>query len=245
MVLKYVHNSMTILPQKVNSPPPEYRLTWVTHLLTNGMWPQWCQTTSKVRWEKAIQSPRGSLPFGTQDFRTLSQQHIRSLATQKPPFWRDHGKDYMEIERDVWTSPAVCPPSPGVRHVSDWHFRWFQLPRLLSHCIWAQVDTDELSLLSPAPTAGKWQNTCCCCFKPPSFGEVCYTALDNSNICSRLHLISDGFVFQCKISDFIVQIFPQHCRCCPLIIDISFHNILLQGRRKAKEIKAFRNLTGN
>lgn len=41
MVLKYVHNSMTILPQKVNSPSPEYRLTWVTHLLTNGMWPQW------------------------------------------------------------------------------------------------------------------------------------------------------------------------------------------------------------
>lgn len=27
MVLKYVHNSMTILPQKANSPPPEYRLT--------------------------------------------------------------------------------------------------------------------------------------------------------------------------------------------------------------------------
>ena len=113
MVLKYVHNSMTILPQKANSPPPEYRLTWVTHLLTNGMWPQWCQTTSKVRWEKVIQSPRGSLPFGTQDFRTLSQQHIRSPATQRPPFWRDHGKDYMEIERDVWTAPAVCPPAQG------------------------------------------------------------------------------------------------------------------------------------
>lgn len=125
MVFKYVHNSMTILPQKVNSSPTEYRLRWMTHHLTNRMWQQRCQITSKARLEKQykvhlVLSLLGHMPWepwANKDEAWLPKSHhFREIM------W----KDYIEIQRDVQASPTVCLPGPGVRHVSDWDFRWFQ-----------------------------------------------------------------------------------------------------------------------
>lgn len=93
MVLKYVHNSLTIFPQKVKTSPLDYGLTVEIHLLT-----VWCQVTSKAKLEKPIWSLPGSPPFGIPALGVLSQ-HIRSLATLKTYAGEILQKDYIEIEK--------------------------------------------------------------------------------------------------------------------------------------------------
>lgn len=121
-ILKYVPKSLTILPQKLNS-PLEHRLTLVTHLLKNRMWQQWCRMISQARLEKAVQIPPGSLPFGTHALGALSQ-HVRSLATLICHSGEVICRDYRELAMPEQAQMSESS-SPGIRQVSDWDFRLF------------------------------------------------------------------------------------------------------------------------